>query len=119
MIDMRQEALVNWLSTERVDGWINELTGFGTSRDKTMYAAPGAVCDLSDWSLEMLFAADWLAQRIITSLPKDALRKRPKIECGDSKLEKKIRDEYRRLSVLRNAYLAFCWARLYGECGRA
>jgi hypothetical protein len=52
------------MTTPRLDGWFNVLTGLGTSRDKPAAGAFATVLTLSPQALEDLYHGDELIARI-------------------------------------------------------
>lgn len=63
------------LAKTRLDSWMNVVTGLGVANDKTRatsYALPTGITEIQ---LETLYDSDWLASRIIDSLPVHAFRK--------------------------------------------
>ena len=76
---------------QRLDSWVNALTGLGTLRDKQTYtqAVPG--CKLTDVTLEALYNDDDLAARIVDKVPREATRRGFSIEldAGEAPTEAK------------------------------
>lgn len=58
----------------RTDGWINTITGLGTSSDKRTFSSVGGFRPLDPTVLEALYASDDLAAKMVDALPKAALR---------------------------------------------
>lgn len=58
----------------RLDSWANTLTGLGTGRDKTTHMLPRWVQALSPLELEVLYATDDIATRIVRTVVDEALR---------------------------------------------
>jgi hypothetical protein len=77
------QHFASWFSNARLDSWQNEMTGFGTSRDKTMFSQFYASCDLSDASIEAMFHGDDLAKILIETEPEEALRKGYCLNIGE------------------------------------
>jgi uncharacterized protein len=96
----------------RTDGWMNTITGLGTSADKRMAAAITGVVPLQPLELEALFASDDLAAKIVESLPKAALRGGIPVDQDE---EGKIADALARWEVSTLLREADTWGRLYGS----
>lgn len=60
-----------------LDGWLNTLTGLGTSRDRRLNYSLQRRVELTDEDLATLYQEEWLARRIVELLPSHALRKEP------------------------------------------
>jgi uncharacterized protein len=107
----------------RIDGWANTLTGFGTSRDKVASARFYRSLSLSDELLEGLFYGDDLANRIVSALVDEAMRQGFEVEeagegngeegDGDD-VEDALWDDCERLGLLEKATEAAKWGRLFG-----
>lgn len=95
----------------RTDGWINTLTGLGTSVDKRTVAMVEGVAPINPAVLEALYASDDLAAKIVDSLPKAALRGGlPVAEDEDGA----IADAVTRWDIPGKLREADTWGRLYG-----
>lgn len=111
--------LGNAFADQRLDSWQNNLTGFGTSRDKTMASFYEASCDLTDNALEALYHGEDLSQRIVDTLPEEALRKGYCLNIGkphDEDTETEILDALDVLGANEKFIEAMIWGRLYGGC---
>ena len=75
----------------RNDGWINTVTGLGTSRDKSTYTSFQRGAKLCDEELDALYGENDMAARICDALPEDAARRgfRLKIETSDDRERKR------------------------------
>ena len=103
--------------TWRTDGWANDMTGFGTSRDKTEYGYVNAALDLSDYSLDALYHDDDLAQTMIDTYPQEALRKGYCLTIGDphdKKGEAEILKALDELGANEHVIEGAIWGKLYG-----
>jgi hypothetical protein len=65
------------LSTLTLDGWLNTISGMGTSRDKRSNTTLQAQPELTSQQLDVLYNENWLAKRIVELLPQQAFRKEP------------------------------------------
>lgn len=90
------------------DSWVNLVTGFGTTRDRSAYSAFATGCILSDTELTALCNEDGLANRIVNLLPQTAFREGYTV--SDPAAEKAAET----LGVNRVLFDAWRWARQYG-----
>ncbi len=99
---------------ERFDGWENQLTGFGTTRDKSTYGYVGAFVRIPDQELANLYHSDDIAARIVNIVPDEMLREGFEVKIGDPAAETIIAEKFDSLGA--NAKLAdgIRWGRLYG-----
>ena len=98
--------------SERVDGWVNLLTGVGTGRSKGLsFVQPDR---LADAELEALFIGDPYANRICRVVPEEAIRQGYVIRCGDAAMETAIADMHRRWRTDERLAGAWTWARVFG-----
>lgn len=105
---------------QRLDSWVNALTGLGGLRDKLSYhqILPGV--RLTDGALEALYDTDDIAAKIVDKLPRDATRRGFTLEFeGDSDDEsaaamRALYAQLEDLAVLPKLREAWIWARLYG-----
>ena len=106
-IDKVQTAL-----SQRVDGWVNLLTGVGTNRSKGLsFVQPDR---LGDEALEALFIGDPYANRICRVVPEEAIRQGYEITCGDATVESNIAAMHRRWQSNERLAAAWTWARVFG-----
>jgi len=102
----------------RNDSWTNPISGFGTSLDKTTATFFQPSYYLSDTSLEAMFHGDDITERMVTTVPKEMLRKGFSIQLGDSKAERDaetaILDALEELDFSALLFETLCWARLFG-----
>ena len=68
----------------RLDSWVNNVTGFGTARDKTEYGFVLPSRILSDQELSALYHSDDMAARMVDIIPQEMLREGFGIETGDT-----------------------------------
>jgi phage-related protein (TIGR01555 family) len=108
-------------TVERLDGWVNLVTGLGTARDKLTYAKVSPGERLSDASLETLFNEDDTARRVVSKLPREAMRRgfRVELEADDgddsgADVERELHDQLRKIGADAGLRDGWIWARLYG-----
>lgn len=98
----------------RLDSWINNATGFGTTRDKTTYGFVLPNRMLEDTELSALYHADDMAARMVDVVPQEMLREGFVVETGnpddDSAMASKL-EELEARSVLADGIR---WGRCYG-----
>lgn len=72
---MAKKSPTKPVKTTRSDGWVNPLTGLGTSRDKRTYAHARRNDNLYDHEVqEELWETDDILAKIVSKLPKDSFR---------------------------------------------
>lgn len=104
-------------STARFDGWENQLTGFGTNRDKTTYSQFLYSTLLSDNTIEGLYHGDDLAARMIDIVPEEMLRKGYSLCIGDKQdedTEAAILEALDALNVNEKMIEGMIWGDLFG-----
>lgn len=101
---------------ERLDSWVNALTGLGNSlRDKLTATAFEASTRISDNSLEILYHEEDLAGRICDALPEEALRRGYYLNVeDDTELSLKVEEYEKRLRFKAALRDAAVWARVFG-----
>jgi phage-related protein (TIGR01555 family) len=110
----------SWASGQRLDAWVNDYTGFGTSRDKTEHGYVMARLDLSDYALDALYHDDDIAQVMIDTYPQEALRKGYYLNVGDphdKKQEAEILNALDELCANEKMIEGAIWGDLYGGSG--
>lgn len=100
---------------ERLDSWVNDVTGFGTPRDKTTYTAFAGVSYLSDQHLSNLYEGDDLASRAVDIVPDEMLREGFTVDLGDPEANKEIDQQCEALGVAEKFANGMRWGRLYGH----
>lgn len=103
----------------RLDSWVNLVTGLGTARDKGSYAKILPGHQLADATLEALFNEDDTARRVVTKLPREAMRRGYKVvleadDDANADVERKLQDYLRKLQADARLRDGWTWARLYG-----
>ncbi len=99
----------------RLDGWINAITGLGTWRDKTQAGRFCSVVRLTDEELTDLYDGDSMAARIVDTPPRHMLRQGFLLRDQDPKLVKSVESEVKRLCVRAKLEEGWIWGRLYGR----
>lgn len=59
---------------QRMDSWVNALSGLGTSRDKTTFTQPVLSPVLPPQTLEAIYHDDDIAARIVSAMPDECFR---------------------------------------------
>ena len=101
---------------QRLDsiGWTNEVTGQGTTRDKTAYTAFSLPLRLTDVELANLYHGDDLAARMVDIVPDEMLREGFKVDVGDPSQNAQLADTLDALSVRQKLADGIRWGRLFG-----
>jgi len=96
----------------KVDGFVNELMGIGTDRDKIAAGFFAAEMPLSDTELSAAFYHNDIARKIVAKLPEEMFRRGWDLE-GEEKTEEleQIGTDLRLEGAL---FKALVWARLFG-----
>jgi phage-related protein (TIGR01555 family) len=101
---------------ERSDGWVNQLTGFGTSRSRTAAAYFQADGRLDDESISAMYHHDDMAAKIVNIVPEEMLRLGFILDSEDKQAAERVRNRCRMLQ-LRSTFLdGMIWGRAYGGC---
>lgn len=98
----------------RIDSWVNQVTGFGTNRDKTTfgYVLPSRV--LTDDELSALYHSDDMAARMVDVVPQEMLREGFSVEVGDAESEAIISEKMESLDARGKLMEGIRWARAFG-----
>jgi len=106
---------------ERVDGWMNVITGVGTARDRQKLNTHTATRPIiSDGELESLYLEYGLAGRIVDLLPEDMIREGFELSWPDmsdqeiAETQTKYTDLFDEVDFAGKVETALKWARLYG-----
>lgn len=102
------------IDSVRSDAWENEVTGFGTSRDKTTYTAFGGVCYLSDDQLAQLYHGDDIASRAVDMVPDEIFREGFEVDVGDRRLNQEIADQLEAINARTTLADGMRWGRAFG-----
>lgn len=105
------------------DALVNLVTGLGTSRDKSMFTAYVDSPMLTVFDLETLWKDSALARKIVSKLPKDALRNGFTVRRRGSSVDDSdeemccLNHRLVELKVCKLLYQASVWGRLFGGAG--
>jgi phage-related protein (TIGR01555 family) len=107
-------TLIGGGATMRFDGWSNDVTGQGTSRDKTAYNyfSPGRV--LTDGEISGLYHDNDVAARMVDIVPDEMLREGFTVDVGDAKANTELADLFDALGLDDKIADAIRWGRAYG-----
>lgn len=101
----------------KLDGWVNNYTGFGTSRDKTAYSYFLGDYRISDAELSSMFYGNSLCAKVVETQPREMLRKGYEIEVDDdSEVGEELTEYAKNLKFNERLYDAIVWGRLFGGC---
>ena len=104
--------------SQRVDSWMNTLTGVGAATGKANVSfQPGDGDFLSIVDLENLYNLDGIAARIADAVPAQALRQGFSVSTSDTADETRVRDAIAELNVVEMLARGWTWGRLYGGGG--
>ena len=95
----------------RSDSWFNNLTGFGTERDKTMGGAMARSLWLSDPEITALYEADGIAAKIVNVVPREVYRQGWNL-VGDT--DGQVGRVLRGLDAVAQFKEGAIWGRAYG-----
>lgn len=98
----------------RLDGWVNQVFGFGTGRDPT---EAGHFCDqwrIPDVELSALFHQSDIARKIVVVPPREMLRQGVEFQTTDLNQKANIVARFTYLDALNQYYLGWIWGRLFG-----
>jgi uncharacterized protein len=101
----------------KLDGWTNDVTGFGTSRDKTSYNRFVGDRFLQEEELSELYHAHDLAARMVDVVPDEMLREGFDVQLGDSNLDLQMADKIAALGLNQKLANGIRWGRLFGMGG--
>jgi phage-related protein (TIGR01555 family) len=102
------------VGAQRLDSWVNDVTGIGTSRDKTTYGYILPSRLLSDEELSALYHSDDMAARMVDVVPQEMLREPFDVETGDPDLDVLIADKVDSLDMRAKLADGIRWARCFG-----
>ena len=105
---------------QRLDGFVNVLTGLGGRRDRRMAAKFVADIDLTDADLENLYNTSDLAHTVVSIFPEEGLRQGFKVcieDDEDGQRESDIQSKLDDLETMEKLLDAACWGRLWGGGG--
>jgi len=99
---------------ERLDTWQNDLTGFGTSRDKTAYTAFAGVQYLTDPQVANLYHGDPIAARMVDIVPDECFREGFTVDVGDESANAELAEQLEQLGVREHFANGQRWGRAFG-----
>lgn len=103
---------LNWLpGGDRLDSWINVVTGLGGRRDKSRSALVSDFARLTLPELDALYHGDDLPAKIVNALPEEAMR------LGWTTGTPKLDSALETWRAQQNFLDAWIWGRLYGLGG--
>ena len=117
---MSKPKLVEPKKTKKVantDGWVNVITGLGTSKDKNTYSTVNWT-GTTRQEAESLYAGDEIAQKIAKIIPYDGTREGISWNMDNgapqAEVTKYLEAEFRRLKIFDTVAWAWTVARVYG-----
>lgn len=102
---------------ERFDTWQNQVTGFGTSVDKTTYSQFIGARPFTDQELSNLYHGDDLAARMVDVVPDEMLREGFNLDLDDADLSVAVSEHLDNLRIDQSLADGWRWGRLYGGSG--
>lgn len=120
MIKKKIDATILQGTANRLDGWVNLLTGLGLANKDKRTGARISWCPIREQDAEHLYAQDDMARKIVELIPSEGTREWIEFSIpGDSEKDEilAITDEFERLKVKCKFYEAWVTARLYGGAG--
>ena len=107
-------AVIGDGAAARFDGWMNDVTGQGTARDKTAYNYFQAGRVLSDGEITGLYHDNDVAARMVDIVPDEMLREGFTVDVGDPKANAELADQIDALGLDDKLADAIRWGRAYG-----
>jgi phage-related protein (TIGR01555 family) len=98
---------------QRRDGWINEASGHGTTRDRRTLTTYG-VDVITDLEAMQLWRSEWLCAKVIETRPEEAFRRGYEVKCDDKQLAEKIAAKAEELGLDAALVRAGQYQRAYG-----
>lgn len=99
----------------RLDGWMNSVTGLGTSRDKTQATEFQRRGRTDDATLDALYDEDDMASRVCDAPPEHMLRRSFEVLVeGDSSLGPAVVKYLQNREAVQRVTDALVWERVYG-----
>jgi len=116
MVEALQKFAMNpiEMARARYDAWVNEMTGFGTFRDKTTYGHHEWSLRLADQELSSLYHHHDMAGRMVDVVPDEMLREGFDVDVADAAKNTTIAEKLDNLQVVSKMADAIRWGRLYG-----
>jgi phage-related protein (TIGR01555 family) len=105
--------------TEKMDGWLNVLTGLGIKGRDKRTGASYVYERMTKSEAEDLFGCDDMAEKVVDFLPEEMQREGFEIthDQDDEKLHDLAMEYFKKLGGPFNADRGLKWARLYGGAG--
>lgn len=98
----------------RLDSWVNEVTGYGTTRDKSTYGYVLPSRLLTDEELSSLYHGDDMAARMIDVVPQEMLREGFSVATGLPEIDASIADKMSDLDARGKLIDGETWGRAFG-----
>ena len=98
---------------ERVDGWVNLVTGIGT-RERSKQLTFQADAPLPDAQLEAIYVGDPYAAIIAGVVPEEALRQGYRLRTGDAGMDGALAEALEASTVDHHLIGAWTWSRVFG-----
>lgn len=98
----------------RLDAWTNEVTGFGTSRDKTTYGRHVASPFLTDEEIATLYHHDDMAARMVDIVPQEMLREGFVVSTEEPELDRALAEKLDELGAAARLAEGVRWGRCFG-----
>ena len=97
----------------REDGFMNAVTGVGTSKDKRIYNTANWLNRTLEF-YEQLYASDELASRLVDVIPETAMRNWIEFTTEDAEVIKAVEEKCKNLKLQQSILDAWRWARNFG-----
>ena len=101
------------LNKQKLDTFVNMLTGMGTTKDKRMRTYAQATI-LQAGSFEELYDSSAMAKKVVNIYPNNATREWIEIEGLEQQQKEKLEKELKRIRLKKTFYKAGIYSRLYG-----
>ncbi len=99
----------------RLDAYLNTITGLGTTRDKSSYTVPGCAPRLRYQELCEMYESDPIVARVVDRLVDDATRPGWQLTTDDQEFDHaQLMSAAEDIGVMPSLGDAWRWARLYG-----
>jgi phage-related protein (TIGR01555 family) len=112
--NLSREQLLRSLAGIQIDAWANEVTGFGTARDKTSYSHFTGFNPLSDIDLSNLYHGDAMASRMVDVVPEEMLREGFTVDVGDANANAWLEEKLDSINACSSLQEGLRWGRNYG-----
>ena len=101
---------------DRLDGWLNALTGLGTrARDKAVSGVFAREGQVDDETLEALYEESDVARTIVDAVPEAMFREGFSVECSEEGFDAAALTGAVEALGLREKFVdALCWERVFG-----